>query len=305
MQDSDDQPCRKLLAESELNTPGALLRFKAIEQWPREAVQAGEGAYVQDVAGTAAWKCLTCGEFKPRADFEYFLTGRQALIRGYAQNVKVKAEGVNQCRACRPKRKSVRELTRRELHNRVELGEMHQMIGEAYHARLDRLAPIKKTQAVSERWRAQMTLMWSPITDNLTLEQQAVTQAKKYLKHPGPRAVPVADDDMAARVAFYDAYYDALRALKARIKLRYIANDDTKIWPPRPDGGKARVLTERQFAEAPPCMGLDICHWVDLMHTREWVGLMGLWHAIPEATRAKIRAPALLRRHAALAPDDE
>jgi hypothetical protein len=72
------------------------------------------------------------------------------------------------CRNCRPKRKSVTRLTKKELHNKVQTGDMNRFIADKLREKHERDA--KNKQAISSRkrwlkaWKAELKEALKPIT---------------------------------------------------------------------------------------------------------------------------------------------
>jgi hypothetical protein len=249
--------------------------------------------------------CRKCGETKVLDDFKYRLPGGEARKRGYNGYRKVVAEG-NICRACRPKRKPLGQLTAKEMHNRVVNDNLPPMIAEAKLARKKQKAEFQQVKGQVKRWLNDLTRMWSPIIESINREQHRVAQSVKFLRHPRGVKTPLTGPALVARLDFYKEYHAQMKALKARIRMYYILNDRHKFWPLNPQGAPCRVLTEREFEEAPPKMGVDLAHWTCYLFADDWNALYGMWeHTFKLSPSLSVRIPPLRQRTMGMAPEEQ
>ena len=73
--------------------------------------------------------CAKCGESHPLKQFTYLATYAQSKAWGRAGNVRMEIIS-KLCRNCRPKRKPVSRLTKKEMHNKVQSGDMNAFIAK-------------------------------------------------------------------------------------------------------------------------------------------------------------------------------
>ena len=111
--------------------------------------------------------CAKCGESRPLKDFTFLATYAQSKAWGRAGNVRMTLESKN-CKACRPKRKPVAKLSAKEIHNRVQSGDMNTLM--AKHLRIRQQQDESNRQSLSSRkrwlkvWRAELKEAIKPIT---------------------------------------------------------------------------------------------------------------------------------------------
>lgn len=214
--------------------------------------------------------CKKCGQIKPQKDFVYFLTGAQAETRGYARKVRVKIDDGLICKACRPKRKKLLSMSEREINARVALGDLPPGDAAIHLAKRKATRRNRMAQGVDNRWVKEFRAAWEPALECLRVESSRMSNgASANRSHPQMRSGPYA----SARLAFYTAYLDALKILRAKLKQAEIgmANKRRRPW--------------REW-------------WVDYfddLMPGERTRLWDLWEAIPVAGRAGLKwTPAVV-----------
>lgn len=126
--------------------------------------------------------CTKCNEEFPLAHFKYRATYAQSKSWGRAGNVRMELES-KLCRNCRPKRKPVSRLTKKEMHNKVQTGDMNAFI--AKHEVAKRKQDAKNRQAIASRkrwekqWKAELKTALAPITREIISARNAHLYAKE------------------------------------------------------------------------------------------------------------------------------
>lgn len=126
--------------------------------------------------------CTKCNEDHPLAHFKYRATYAQSKSWGRAGNVRMELES-KLCRNCRPKRKPVSRLTKKEMHNKVQTGDMNAFI--AKHEVAKRKQDAKNKQAIASRkrweklWKAELKQALAPITKEIVSARNAHLYAKE------------------------------------------------------------------------------------------------------------------------------
>ena len=111
--------------------------------------------------------CAKCGESRPLKEFTYLATYAQSKAWGRAGNVRMTLESKN-CKACRPKRKSVNQLTKKDIHNRVRSGDMNMFTAKILLSK--QMLAERNKQAIASRkrwlkdWKTELAEALKPIT---------------------------------------------------------------------------------------------------------------------------------------------
>ena len=114
--------------------------------------------------------CAKCGESRPLNDFTYLATYAQSKAWGRAGNVRMELTSKN-CKACRPKRKPPMKLSAKEIHNRVQTGDMN--AGMANYLRAKQEQNERNAQAIAARkrwlkvWKAELKTALTPLTKEI------------------------------------------------------------------------------------------------------------------------------------------
>jgi len=125
--------------------------------------------------------CAKCGESRPLNHFTYLATYAQSKAWGRAGNVRMTLESKN-CKACRPKRKPTTKLSAKEIHNKVQSGDMNALM--AKHLREKQAQDERNKQAMSARkrwlkaWKAELADVLDPIKWEIVSARNAWMYAK-------------------------------------------------------------------------------------------------------------------------------
>lgn len=155
--------------------------------------------------------CTKCGESHALSQFKYRATYAQSKAWGRAGNVRMEIES-KLCRNCRPKRKPVSRLTKKEMHNKVQTGDMNAFI--AKHEVAKRKQDAKNKQAISSRkrwekeWKAELKEALAPITKEIASARKAWEYAR--------------DKGYTQKAEFYFEYHGMLKHEKTHAEMSYM-----------------------------------------------------------------------------------
>ena len=125
--------------------------------------------------------CAKCGESRPLNQFTYLATYAQSKAWGRAGNVRMEITS-KLCKDCRPKRKSVNQLTKKEIHNRVRSGDMNMFTAKILRSK--QILAERNKQAIASRkrwlreWKAELTEALKPITKEIISARNTWTYAR-------------------------------------------------------------------------------------------------------------------------------
>ena len=187
--------------------------------------------------------CAKCGESRPLNQFTYLATYAQSKAWGRAGNVRMEITS-KLCKACRPKRKPTSKLTKKDLHNRVQTGDLNAYLAQNLLIIKQRTA--HNTQSLSSRkrwlreWKAELTEALKPITREIVSARNTWTYAK--------------DKGYVDKAEFYFRYHAILKHEKAHIELSHATN------PRRPQsarwadylGDNVFTIVREMWAALPP-----------------------------------------------------
>ena len=114
--------------------------------------------------------CAKCGESRPLKHFTYLATYAQSKAWGRAGNVRMEITS-KLCKDCRPKRKPLTKLSAKEIHNRVQTGDMNE--GMANYLRAKQEQNERNAQAIASRkrwlkeWKAELKDALAPIAKEI------------------------------------------------------------------------------------------------------------------------------------------
>ena len=157
--------------------------------------------------------CAKCGESRPLNDFTFLATYAQSKAWGRAGNVRMTLESKN-CKACRPKRKPVAKLSAKEIHNKVQTGDMNAHM--AKHLREKQAQDEHNKQAIASRkrwlkvWKAELAEALKPITYEIISARNTWNYAR------GKGYVDKAE--------FYFEYMGLLRHEKTHAEMQHLLN---------------------------------------------------------------------------------
>jgi hypothetical protein len=111
--------------------------------------------------------CAKCGESRPLKHFTYLATYAQSKAWGRAGNVRMELTSKN-CKDCRPKRKPTSKLTKKDIHNKVQTGDLNAYLAQNLLIIKQRTAHNKQGMASRKRWlkewKAELAEALKPIT---------------------------------------------------------------------------------------------------------------------------------------------
>ena len=187
--------------------------------------------------------CAKCGESRPLNQFTYLATYAQSKAWGRAGNVRMTLESKN-CKDCRPKRKSVNQLTKKEIHNRVRSGDMNMFTAKILRSK--QILAERNKQAIASRkrwlreWKVELRTALAPITREIV----SAKRAYEYARAKG----------YGGKDKFYFEYHAILKHEKAHVEYSYMTN------PRRPQsarwadylGDNVFTIVREMWAALPP-----------------------------------------------------
>ena len=199
--------------------------------------------------------CAKCGESRPLNDFTYLATYAQSKAWGRAGNVRMSLESKN-CKACRPKRKPPTKLGAKEIHNRVQTGDMNVLV--AKHLREKQAQDERNKQAMAARkrwlkvWKAELADALKPITKEIASARKAWEYAR--------------DKGYVDKAEFYFEYHAMLKHEKTHAEMQQLIN------PSRPPSSR----------------------WADYVGSAVFTRVREMWAALPPIHKQS-RTPLLIR----------
>lgn len=217
---------------------------------------------LSDGPGFKAAMCTKCGEIKPLAHFQRRMSKAYAQSRGKTGSVGMLVES-SMCRSCQPKPKPVRRLTAKELHNRVQTGDVHKAIVDRITAERQEKATATIKTAVQTAWDSTRAQQWDGLLMAMRYELKRVQQQEKYVKK----------NALDIDLTFFMEY----KVLLGMTKYRIVHEQRTTSGKA---GAKPRSVNWQAYVTAP-----------------DWQKLANLWDALPLAYRTGAKPPALFAVH--------
>jgi hypothetical protein len=149
------------------------------------------------------------------------------------------------CKACRPKRKPTTKLSAKEIHNKVQSGDMNALM--AKHLREKQAQDERNKQAMAARkrwlkvWKAELKEALAPIT-------REIVSARKIWEY-------AYDKGYVDKANFYQEYGELLRREKNLVELDHMTN------PRRPTSAR----------------------WADYIEPEVFARLREMWSTLPPA----------------------
>ena len=148
------------------------------------------------------------------------------------------------CKDCRPKRKSVNQLTKKEIHNRVRSGDMNMFTAKILRSK--QILAERNKQAIASRkrwlreWKVELRTALAPITREIV----SAKRAYEYARAKG----------YGGKDKFYFEYHAILKHEKAHVEYSYMTN------PRRPQsarwadylGDNVFTIVREMWAALPP-----------------------------------------------------
>jgi hypothetical protein len=147
------------------------------------------------------------------------------------------------CKACRPKRKPTSKLTKKDLHNKVQTGDMNNFVADKLREKRQQDAHNKQGMASRKRWEKQwkveLKTALAPITREIVSARSAWTYAK--------------DKGFVDKAEFYHEYVTLLKRAKTY-------------------AGYSHALHPRRPASA---------MWADYIEPEVFTKIRDMWAALP------------------------
>ena len=200
--------------------------------------------------------CAKCGESHPPSSFKYRSTLAQSKTWGRAGNVRMLIES-KLCKNCRPKRKPTAKLTAKEIHNKVQSGDMSEYMAKMLRKKHERDA--KNKQGISARkrwekqWKAELKEVLAPITREIVNARNVWTYAR--------------DKGYVDKAVFYHEYMGLLMHEKAHAEMNYTIN------PRRPTSAR----------------------WADYIHPNVFTMVREMWSTLPPIYKHSGKVPMLIK----------
>jgi hypothetical protein len=123
--------------------------------------------------------CTHCGETKPIDAFKRRLTKRQSCALLHRSSIK-QGLVVNsvRCRTCWLMTKSRKPMTKKQIRNKINSGDIKRVLGEILIREIDRTIPLKRSRVMKEEWQKRKTSWVKTLNDNL--QQQVAKYKNRY-----------------------------------------------------------------------------------------------------------------------------
>lgn len=120
--------------------------------------------------------CAKCGQSHPVSHFTYLATYAQSKAWGRAGNVRMTLESKH-CKDCRPKRKPRTKLSAKEIHNKVQSGDLNSFVALKLREKQAQDERNKQAMAARKRWekqwKAELKTALAPITKEIASARKA------------------------------------------------------------------------------------------------------------------------------------
>lgn len=207
------------------------------------------------VEGKNGGYCASCNTIKPIAEFKRLLTYAETKARGYKGDYRVELL-VHTCKSCQPKRTPLARMTRKQIHNAVEAGDVRPLDAEYRLSVIAQQERDGKRRGAYSRRVKELKAKWAPLIFALNRDMATLHQQEKYAK---TRMRP-------AILAYATRYKEILTMVRHRMRKDC---DDLRIAPPE--------------------------DWRTHVLPHEMDEIKGLWSAIPNEQRHRMTIPALLK----------
>jgi hypothetical protein len=161
------------------------------------------------------------------------------------------------CKACRPKHKPRTKLTKKDLHNKVQTGDMNNFIADKLREKRQRNAHNAQAKAARNRWlkewKAELKEALAPITKEIIHARKAWEYAR--------------DKGYTHKAEFYFEYHGLLKHEKTHAEMGY-------------------MLTPRRPASA---------RWEDYIGDAVFTRVRDMWAVMPPIHKYTSRIPLLIK----------
>ena len=157
--------------------------------------------------------CAKCGESHPLNQFTYLATYAQSKAWGRAGNVRMEITS-KLCKACRPKRKPTSKLTKKDLHNKVQTGDLNAYLAQSLLVVRQRDAHNKQGMASRKRWLKAWKERLKEALEPITKEIISARNAWLYARDKG----------YVDKAEFYFEYHAMLKHEKTHAEMQQLIN---------------------------------------------------------------------------------
>jgi hypothetical protein len=123
--------------------------------------------------------CTHCGETKPLDAFKRRLTKRQScvLLNRSSLSQGIVVDSVR-CKTCWLMTKSRKPMTKKQIRNKINSGDIKRVLGEIMISEINRAIPLKRSRVMKEEWQKRKTSWVKTLNDNL--QQQVDKYRNRY-----------------------------------------------------------------------------------------------------------------------------
>jgi len=157
--------------------------------------------------------CAKCGESRPLNDFTYLATYAQSKAWGRAGNVRMEITS-KLCKACRPKRKPTSKLTKKDLHNKVQTGDLNAYLAQSLLVVRQRDAHNKQSLSSRKRWLKAWKERLKEALEPITKEIISARNTWLYARDKG----------YVDKAEFYFEYHAMLKHEKTHAEMQQLIN---------------------------------------------------------------------------------
>jgi len=157
--------------------------------------------------------CAKCGASHPLNQFTYLATYAQSKAWGRAGNVRMEITS-KLCKACRPKRKPTSKLTKKDLHNKVQTGDLNAYLAQSLLVVRQRDAHNKQGMASRKRWLKAWKERLKEALEPITKEIISARNTWLYARDKG----------YVDKAEFYFEYHAMLKHEKTHAEMQQLIN---------------------------------------------------------------------------------
>lgn len=160
--------------------------------------------------------CTHCGETKPIEAFKRRLTKRQSCVLLHRSSISqgIVVDSVR-CKTCWLMTKSKKPLTKKQIRNKIESGDIKRVLGEIMLKEIDRTIPLKRSRVMKEEWQKRKTGWIKTLNDNL--QQQVAKYRNRYYAYKATKReqmFPLTDKQNAMLEQHRQNYAQAMQIKK-------------------------------------------------------------------------------------------
>ena len=171
--------------------------------------------------------CTMCGETKPRDQFKRRLTLRQTQTFLQRPDIRTRTSVISKrCKNCWAKSKRKTPLTKKEIRNKIESGDIHRIIGELRLKMISQSINAHRSRTMQNEWHKRKTGWIKTLNDNL--QQQVAKYANRY--HSLKASIKTADGIPShAMLEQHRLDYEQARQIKKRLMDRAKAGEKIEV----------------------------------------------------------------------------